>query len=272
MPRLAKPSLPDGPLKELNDALHELHARAHRPSCTTIAKALKEADPDRPLSKSTVQRVFSNPTVPVTENLMRVVEYLAGKARNVEVEATLDRFDALVQAAAEAERSPAAETTLAAEEERGEQTPPSAELITGPHSELATMLVEAYAREYGAEGLEDWIAPDDPEVAVALSELVVDAMADAADVDGLEAKTRENDAYAGQRLAELYAERGDLESLQELAADDESVAQPHASYQLRYWVWSDHPHWSEEPVEPLDERIRRRQERSHRSEAGTSTM
>jgi hypothetical protein len=252
-----EPSLPDGALKELNDGLHELHVQAQ-----SIAKAMKTADPSRPLSKSTVQRVFSSPSVPVPDNLMRIVEYLA---RKVDVETTLDRFDVLLQTV-QTERSAATATAQDAKK-KDEPSPRSAELITGPHLELATALVEAYVREYGAQGLEAWIAPDDPDVAIELSELVIDAMADAGDTAGLMAKTQEDDAYAGQRLAELYAERGDQESLQELAANDESVAQPHARYQLHYCVWSDHRHWSDEPAEPIDERVKRRQERRLETEA-----
>ncbi|MBN6040003.1 hypothetical protein [Amycolatopsis sp. 195334CR] len=133
----------------------------------------------------------------------------------------------------------------------GDEVAGVAVLTATPHSRLATLMINTLAREYDAESLEAWFDPKSPEDAMVLSELVVDVMAENGDVDNLRAKTDAGDAYAGQRLAEYFAEQGDQEELQALA---------HDQYQLNYWHWADHPSWyRSEPAEPLDVRIRRRQ-------------
>ncbi|WP_152546840.1 hypothetical protein [Amycolatopsis orientalis] len=256
MPRLAQPVLGEGPLKRLNDALHELHGKAHHLSLSRIAKAIKNEESNHhEISAETVRRAFSAPRIPPAENLLMIVDALARNVRDSNaafVEEECDRFSRLLQEAVAADEAPV--------------SPPAAEgagvsvLKATPHSRLATLMINTLAREYGAESLEAWLDPEGPEDAMVLSELVVDVLAENGDVDNLRAKTDDGDAYAGQRLAEYFAEQGDQEELQTLAYADNSVAQPFAQYQLAFWQWSDHSGWyREEPKEPLDVRIRRRQ-------------
>jgi DNA-binding CsgD family transcriptional regulator len=255
MALLAKPDLPDGALKALNDALHDLHRQTLYPSLAAMARATN-------MTRETVRRLFSGATLPVAKNLFDVVAHLATLVRRSDEKTlndVLDQVDVLFRAAEDEIRTAPA-TSISGPESTSspELSTNGAELITSRPLELATELVNALAREYGAGGLEDWIAPSDPKVAADLSELVVDAMAENGEVEELKRKTESGDAYAGQRLAEYYAEQGDDDELHSLAQDDLSVAKPHAQYQLQLRLWADHTDMMREPIEPLDERLRRR--------------
>lgn len=71
MGALPRPDLPTGPLRELNDALHDLHHRAGWPSLRTMAR-------DAGCSHTTVSAVFSSPRLPSWGVLELVVESLDG--------------------------------------------------------------------------------------------------------------------------------------------------------------------------------------------------
>jgi hypothetical protein len=94
MGRLRRPELPPGALADLVRELHALHGRAGRPSMRTLAKGQR-------FSYTAVHDLFTRtvaepPRLPV---LITVVEQLASMAPRMDVEETLDRFDALWRAA-----------------------------------------------------------------------------------------------------------------------------------------------------------------------------
>ncbi|TQM43916.1 hypothetical protein [Pseudonocardia cypriaca] len=94
MARLSMPDLPDGPLRELVTELHRLHARAGWPSSRLLARHVG-------VSHTTVHALFTRTVAPPKVTLLLdVVERLALAARRIDVESTLDRFDALWTAAA----------------------------------------------------------------------------------------------------------------------------------------------------------------------------
>lgn len=99
MARLPMPELPEGALRELITELHRLHARAGWPSSRDLAREIG-------VSHTTVHALFTRTAAPPRVTLLLdVVERLAVVARRVDVESTLDRFDALWTAAA-ADMSP----------------------------------------------------------------------------------------------------------------------------------------------------------------------
>ena len=69
---LKKPGLPAGALRELNEALHELHLRAGWPTCP---KMVRKCVAD--YSKSTVHAVFSGETLPSLEVVRELAHHLA---------------------------------------------------------------------------------------------------------------------------------------------------------------------------------------------------
>lgn len=89
MAKLPFPDVPPGPLHELLDELHKLHARAGWPSVRELARGQN-------FSHTAVHELFTKPTgdrkLPV---LLRVVEKLTSLAPRVDQEATLDKFDQL---------------------------------------------------------------------------------------------------------------------------------------------------------------------------------
>lgn len=93
--QLKRPALADGPLKVLNDALHELHLKAGWPSLTEMLRA----NPGGP-SRSSLHGAFTGPVLPRRDTVDALVGLLAGRARGVDTEGEFDRFDALWQAAA----------------------------------------------------------------------------------------------------------------------------------------------------------------------------
>ncbi len=94
MAKLPFPDVPSGPLRELLEELHKLHARAGWPSVRQLAAGQN-------FSHTAVHELFTKPTgdrkLPV---LLNVVEKLASLAPRVDSEATLDKFDQLWATAA----------------------------------------------------------------------------------------------------------------------------------------------------------------------------
>ncbi|MFD7282442.1 hypothetical protein ACFV80_36830 [Streptomyces sp. NPDC059862] len=94
-----KPPLDDGPLKDLNDALHALHLRAGRPSLTEMYAALSE-EAKKSISRSTLHSALANTALPRRDTVDALVEILGTRARNTTPEEELPRLDALWQLAA----------------------------------------------------------------------------------------------------------------------------------------------------------------------------
>jgi hypothetical protein len=95
-----KPQLGDGPLKDLNDALHALHLRAGRPSLTEMYAALSE-EAKKSISRSTLHSALANTALPRRDTVDALVEILGTRARNTTPEEELPGFDALWQLASE---------------------------------------------------------------------------------------------------------------------------------------------------------------------------
>lgn len=94
-----RPQLEDGPLRDLNDALHTLHLWAGRPSLSVMYAALsKEAK--KKISRSTMHAALASPTLPRRDTVDALVEILGIRARNTTPEEQLPRFDTLWQRAA----------------------------------------------------------------------------------------------------------------------------------------------------------------------------
>src|SRR5436305_1514874 len=81
-----------GALKQLNDELHILHARAGRPSVRDMAKTCG-------CGPNLVKSVFSAPRIPRLPLLLDIVEFLAKRDRKTDPDTQCDRFDTLWQAA-----------------------------------------------------------------------------------------------------------------------------------------------------------------------------
>ena len=81
-----------GALKQLNDELHILHARAGQPSVRDMARACC-------CGPNLIQKVFSAPRIPKLPLLLGIVEFLAKYDRRANPETECDRFDALWEAA-----------------------------------------------------------------------------------------------------------------------------------------------------------------------------
>ena len=94
MGRLRRPELPPGALADLVRELHALHSCAGRPSMRDLAEGQR-------FSHTTVHDLFTKTTAepPRLPVLLTVVERLATIASRMNVEETLDRFDALWRAA-----------------------------------------------------------------------------------------------------------------------------------------------------------------------------
>ncbi|MER6274546.1 hypothetical protein [Streptomyces sp900105755] len=91
MARWLSPNLPDGPLKELNRELHELHRKAGYPSVRELQEAIGKA-----ASHTKIHHAFTKPKVPSWGVVELAVEALAAQARpRVDPEAEVDRFKAL---------------------------------------------------------------------------------------------------------------------------------------------------------------------------------
>jgi hypothetical protein len=84
---LKRPVLADGPLKELNAALHELHLDAGLPSLTTMHRDL-----DKRISRSSLHDAFTSAARPAWDTVDGLVEILASRSRRTTPEQELDRF------------------------------------------------------------------------------------------------------------------------------------------------------------------------------------
>ncbi|MFJ4916681.1 hypothetical protein [Streptomyces sp. NPDC088726] len=94
-----RPQLEDGPLRDLNDALHMLHLWAGRPSLSEMHAALSE-EAKKKISRSTLHAALASPTLPRRDTVDALVEILGTRARNTTPEGQLVRFDTLWQRAA----------------------------------------------------------------------------------------------------------------------------------------------------------------------------
>ncbi|WP_327376495.1 hypothetical protein OG393_22595 [Streptomyces sp. NBC_01216] len=111
MPGLKRPNLPDGGLKDLNTALHDLHRRAGRPSTRDLAKLIGP----RVASKSRVYDAFSSDRLP-SWGLIQVLaealcEFIPGSAFSEEEQ----RLHGLWLAATGADDNHAPSSQLSAE-------------------------------------------------------------------------------------------------------------------------------------------------------------
>ncbi len=80
--RLKRPYLPDGPHKELNDWLHDLHRRAQSPSTSVLAAALAARGvPDA--SRTTIYNAFSHPRLPMAQLVDALVVELLGRIKGI---------------------------------------------------------------------------------------------------------------------------------------------------------------------------------------------
>lgn len=104
MSRLARAQGGGDAFRDLNNALHELHALASWPSLDEICAYLKLEDARRKregldharlvgISRVNVSRLFSAARLPKPDLLLAVVEYLAKRAYRLDVDRVCDRFD-----------------------------------------------------------------------------------------------------------------------------------------------------------------------------------
>lgn len=84
---LKRPVLADGPLKELNAALHELHLDAGLPSLTVMHQELGKR-----ISRSSLHDAFTSAARPAWDTVEALVEILASRSRRTTPEQELDRF------------------------------------------------------------------------------------------------------------------------------------------------------------------------------------
>ncbi|WP_327257124.1 hypothetical protein [Streptomyces sp. NBC_01244] len=94
-----RPQLEDGPLKDLNDALHTLHLWAGRPSLSEMYTALSD-EAKKKISRSTLHAALAGPALPRRDTIDALVEILGTRARSTTPEDQLLRFDTLWQRAA----------------------------------------------------------------------------------------------------------------------------------------------------------------------------
>ncbi|MFC4066732.1 trypsin-like serine protease [Actinoplanes subglobosus] len=105
MAQLTPPKIPDGPLQELNAALHDLHHAAGWPSLRTIRNQITpQSDGDqraRPYvaSVARIHDVFSSPRLPAWGLLELIVESLATHAPGREAKIETARFHLLWRSA-----------------------------------------------------------------------------------------------------------------------------------------------------------------------------
>ncbi|MEV6150232.1 hypothetical protein AB0L53_07795 [Nonomuraea sp. NPDC052129] len=107
--RLAKPALPDGPLKDLNDALHDLLRRAGRPSLRVLGADIREDKLLKiPPSHTRIYDVFIRARVPDCDLMSCLVQVMARRAHRLDPGLIPDtegeRFYQLWLAADEADR------------------------------------------------------------------------------------------------------------------------------------------------------------------------
>ncbi|MFG3268929.1 effector-associated domain 2-containing protein [Streptomyces bobili] len=112
MTELRRPNLPQGRLKEFNDALHDLRLRAGQPSLRTIWKAMGKGS-----SHSRIHDVFSSERLPAWDFVVIVVETLCDQVSELSATAELPRLHALWVSACRNDDQPAASTRSQSERE-----------------------------------------------------------------------------------------------------------------------------------------------------------
>ncbi|MEW1674844.1 hypothetical protein AB0O47_16580 [Streptomyces noursei] len=110
MPGLKRPVLPDGGLKDLNDALHDLHRRAGRPSTRDLARLIGS----EVTSKSRVYDAFSSDRLPSWGLIQVLAEALCASVPSSDFTAEERRLHSLWLAATGADRdhSPSSEVPV----------------------------------------------------------------------------------------------------------------------------------------------------------------
>ncbi|MFB7260659.1 hypothetical protein ACFCXH_00600 [Streptomyces nojiriensis] len=109
MPGLKRPALPNGGLKDLNDALHELHRQAGQPSTRDLAKLIGP----KVASKSRVHDAFSSDRLPSWGLIQVLAEALCGSVPGSDFATEEQRLHSLWLAATGAARdhSPSGEVS-----------------------------------------------------------------------------------------------------------------------------------------------------------------
>jgi hypothetical protein len=108
---LRKPQIDVGPLRDLIYSLHDLHLSVGRPSLSKISKISGEPDKEGSgyLSTSTMSYVLSEPRLPDSETMQRLIALLvefAPAGRKLNLDETTRRFLDLWEKAARAEAHP----------------------------------------------------------------------------------------------------------------------------------------------------------------------
>ncbi|MFH8894374.1 hypothetical protein [Streptomyces sp. NPDC017949] len=105
---LKKPQINAGPLNVLIESLHELHLQVGRPSLSKISTKSKEKVIGGYLSTSTISYVMSEPRLPDSHTMQRLVAVLVefAPAGSMNLDQTTMRFIELWKKAAKAEADP----------------------------------------------------------------------------------------------------------------------------------------------------------------------
>lgn len=93
---LKRPILSEGPLKELNDALHELHLDAGLPTLSTMYRELNKR-----ISRSSLHDALTSTARPPWDTVVALVEILGTRSIRTSAEQEIDRFQKLWKAAAQ---------------------------------------------------------------------------------------------------------------------------------------------------------------------------
>ncbi|HEX8870000.1 MAG TPA: hypothetical protein VF821_30335 [Lentzea sp.] len=99
-----RPDLEPGPLKSLNDALHDLHARSGYRSSREIEKWIRADQGTGGISHTTVHKLFTSAELPRPELMHWVVKVLLDHSRVPDPDQVHDEFDALWNAAFDAQQ------------------------------------------------------------------------------------------------------------------------------------------------------------------------
>ncbi|WP_019075628.1 hypothetical protein [Streptomyces hokutonensis] len=106
---LKKPQIDVGPLRDLIYGLHDLHMSVGRPSLSKISKSSGTTTESGYLSTSTMSYVLSEPRLPDSETMQRLIALLvelAPTGRKMDLDETTRRFLDLWEKAARAEAAP----------------------------------------------------------------------------------------------------------------------------------------------------------------------
>ncbi|MER5985773.1 hypothetical protein [Streptomyces sp. NPDC001787] len=106
---LKKPQIDVGPLRNLIYGLHDLHMTVGRPSLSKISQSSGTPEDPGYLSTSTMSYVLSEPRLPDSETMQRLIALLvelAPTGRRMDLDETTRRFLDLWEKAARAEADP----------------------------------------------------------------------------------------------------------------------------------------------------------------------